>query len=295
VDAGYRQAAQHFQRGEYSRALEILVPLEKAHPGNFDVQHLLAVTLDLGGNPEAANLHFRKAVELNPKSAGARANLGTSLVRVGKPDAAVAEFRLALELDPSNATANFNLGTLLMRQRKLRDALPLLRRAYSVQPRVYENGYHLALCHFLLGDHSRANEVLSALMPVPQGRAEFYLILALSQAALGDSEAARKALGEVLPLLSRRPEAHEQLAMLLFSRRMYREALPVLREAVRRFPGSGTAWLNLARAELQTGELPKAQEHARRVLTLSEMVDAHALLGDIFEAFRQPLAAVDHY
>jgi tetratricopeptide (TPR) repeat protein len=295
LDAGYRQAAQHFQRGEYSRALEILVPLEKAHPGSFEVQHLLAVTLDVGGNPEAANVHFRKAVALNPKSAVVHANLGTSLVRVGKMDAAVTEFRLALGLEPDNATANFNLGTLLMQQRKLRDALPLLERAYAVQPRLYENGYHLALCHFLLGDHDSAGKVLASLMPVPKERAEFYLILALNQGALGNSGAARKALDEVLPLLSGKPEAHEQLALLLFSRQMYHEALPMLEEAVRRFPDSSMALLNLARAELHTGQLPQAQEHAKRALSLRETADAHSLLGDILEASQQSLAAVEHY
>jgi len=290
-----RRALQHFEQGDYPKALGILLPLEQAYPGSFDVAHLLAVTLDLAGKPEEAHRRFQKAVDLNPQSAGAHANLGTSLVRIGKTDAAVAQFRQALKINPNNATANFNLGTILLRQRKIRDALPYLQKAYTLQPGVYENAYHLALCYFVSGDYSRAQRVLDSLQPIPKERAEFHLILALNQKASGKSQEAQETLQGVLPLLAAQPESHEQVSMLLFSQGMFREAVPVLDAAVRRFPKSETALANLAQAELQIGELENALEHAQRALALKETAQGHILLADIFERSHQPLAAIEHY
>jgi len=290
-----RRALQHFEQGDYPKALGILLPLEQAYPGSFDVEHLLAITLDLAGKPEEAHRRFQKAVDLNPQSAVAHANLGTSLVRIGKTDAAVAQFKQALRINPNNATANFNLGTVLLRQRKVRDALPYLQKAYSLQPGVYENGYHLALCYFVSGDHSRAQRVLDSLQPVPKERAEFYLIFALNQKASGKSQDAQETLKGILPHLAEQPESHEQVSMLLFSQGMFREAVPVLEAAVRRFPESETALANLAQAELQIGELKNALEHAQQALALKETAEGHILLADIFERSRQPLGAIEHY
>ncbi len=291
----FRQAVRFFEQGQYSRALELLAALDKSHPDIFDIQHLFAITLDLAGRPEEANRHFQRAVALQPGSAPARANLGTSYERLGKSEEAIAEFRQAIELDPANATANFNLGTILLRQKKPQQALPWLEKAYSVQPRVYENGYHLALACFAAGDYLRTGKVLDSLMPVPQERAEFYLLLALNRRALGETAQAQEALREVLPLLAAQPEAHEQVAMLLFEAGLFQEAIPILQEAVRRFPDSVPALQNLARAELQVGRLDQSLGHAQRALSLQETAEAHLLVADLLEASKKPLEALEHY
>jgi tetratricopeptide (TPR) repeat protein len=291
----FRRALSSFESGDYPGALEILLALENTNPVSFDVEHLLAIVLDLAGKPEEANQRFKKAVALNPGSAAAHANLGTNLVRVGKTEAAVAEFLRALKIDPGNATANFNLGTMFLRQKKYHDALPRLEKAYRVQPKVYENGYHLALCLFLAGDHARAQAVLDSLQPVPPHRAEFYLILAMNQKALGKGDEAQKNLQEILPALSARPELHEQVSMLLFSQGMFREAIPILEEAVSRLPAAQAPLAVLAQAELQTGALEKARNHAEQALALKESADLHLLLADVLEASSRPIEAVEHY
>jgi tetratricopeptide (TPR) repeat protein len=291
----FRRAIQLFEGGRYEEAVKVLRPLAESFSEIFDIQELFAITLDITGKTAEANHHFQKAVTLNPSSARSRTNLGTSYVRIGKLDEALEEFRQALAIDPDNATANFNLGTILMRQKKFRESLAWLRKAYRLQPGVYENGYHLAFSHFALGDHSSAQEVLNSLQPVPKERPEYYLLLALNNNALGQSEEAQRSLREILPLLAANPAAHEEVTMLLFSEGLYREALPILEQAVGRFPGSETAWRNLAHAELRTGALEKAQQHAQKALEVKETPAGHILLGDILEAARNPVEAVRHY
>jgi len=58
---------------------------------------------------------FKKAVEADPDSARAHVNLGTALGVTGDISAAMEQYRVALRLDPQNSTAHFNLGTLMAR------------------------------------------------------------------------------------------------------------------------------------------------------------------------------------
>lgn len=291
----FRQAVRHFEGGNYSAALNLLSKLERSYADSFDIQHLLAIILDLTGNPQEANRHFQKAVELNPGSGQARTNYATSLIRIGRMQEAIREFQKALKTDPGNATASFNLGTIFLQEKKFRKALPWLEKAYQLQPRMYQNGYHFALCLFALGEYPRVQEVLDSLKPVPPEHAEFFLILALNQSALGRADEAKVSLKEILPLLVEHPEAHEQAAMLLFGQGLYREAIPMLEEAVRRFPDSESARRNLARAELETGNLTGARKHAGDAFHLKETAEVHGLLGDILEAGKDPVAALQHY
>ena len=268
--------------------------METQFPNNFDIQHLLAIVLDLKNQRQEANLHFRKAVGLNPNSATAYTNYGASLMRLGKPEQAVLQFKRAIALEPGHATACFNLGTILLRQGKHEEARSWLEQAYEVQP-IYENGYQLAFCYFVLGNHLSAQRILETLEGVPQERAEFYFLRVLNEKALGRGQNASQVLPELLLVLAEQPEVQDQVIMLLFSQGMYVEAIRVLELAVEHFPDSHSAWLNLARARSELGEMTGAKKDASRALKLQETGEVHVLLGDISEKLEQPLVALDHY
>lgn len=82
---------------------------------------------------EAAE-EFRKAVEANPKSSGARVNLGSALVRLRDTDGATAQFREALKLSPDDATVHFNLGSLLAHRGQFQEGSEHLRQSIRLNP-----------------------------------------------------------------------------------------------------------------------------------------------------------------
>lgn len=291
----FQRALDLFRSERYDETLKLLAGLESRYPENFDVQQLTAIVLELSGRVEKANLHFRRSVELSPDSAMARANLGTSLLRLGKESEAVEQFREALRLQSDNVTAHYNLGTIYLRRLQFPEALPLLERTYQLQPGVYANGYQLAFCYFALGRHDKVAELLKDLQALAQDRLEHPLLQAVNLKALGRSAEAQEFLGQLLPRLTQIPEAHEQLAFLLFSQKLYGEALPILERAVEVFPGDDTARRNLAIARLRTGDLEGALVDARKALSLSPSGKAHLLVGDILEARGDHAGAVEHY
>ena len=177
--------------------------MEQRYPRVAEIQHLLAIILDLNRKPEEANRHFRRAVELQPDSVLFRTNLGASLMRLGRASEAAGEFEKALEMEPNNATASFNLGTILLQQGRPEQALPRLDKAFAIQPEVYENGYQLAYCHFLLGHYQAVDTVLKELAAPATARVELRLLQALTARALGRAEGVQEVLQEMKPLLGR--------------------------------------------------------------------------------------------
>ena len=123
--AEFERGLAHFRAGSYETALQVIEPLGSRYPENAEIQHLLAIILDLNRRPEEANRHFRQAVELQPRSVGFRTNFGASLMRLGQASEAERQFRHALELEPNHPTASFNLGTTLLQQGRPEDALPV--------------------------------------------------------------------------------------------------------------------------------------------------------------------------
>ena len=91
-------------RAAAMRALELDETLAEAHTA---LARVLAVyDWDWAG----AEKEFRRAIELNPRYAGAHQWYGGYLEMMGRPDESLAERNKALELDPLSLTINFELG-----------------------------------------------------------------------------------------------------------------------------------------------------------------------------------------
>ena len=293
--AEFDQAVALFRAGSYEAALRQIEPLGRRHPEIAEIQHLLAIILDLNRRPEDANRHFQRAVELQPRSVGFRTNFGASLMRLGQASEAERQFRQALELQPNHPTASFNLGTTLLQQGRPEDALPWLERALSIQPDVYQNGYQLAYCRLLLGQYGAADTLLKRLAEAAESRAELQLLQALTDRALGRADRTDRVLRAIRPMLNGRPEMEFQVALLLLNQNLAAPSEELLQSVAGRLPASYPAHFNLAVARKRLGKLPEAISAARAALALEETPEAHLLLADLLESQGRPLDAVRHF
>ncbi|MDE0110596.1 MAG: tetratricopeptide repeat protein [Bryobacterales bacterium] len=293
--AEFEQAVALFQAGSYEAALRQTEPLGRRHPDVAEIQHLLAIALDLNGRPEEANQHFRRAVELQPESVGFRTNFGASLMRLGQASEAERQFRHALELEPNHPTASFNLGTTLLQQGRPGEALPWLEEALSIQPNVYQNAYQLAYCRFLLGKYEATDTLLKRLADPAESRAELQLLQALTDRALGRADRADEVLRAIRPMIDGQPGLEFQLALLLLNQNLAAHSEELLRSVTRQLPASYPAHFNLAIAQNSLGKLPEAIETATSALAIEETSEAHLLLADLLESQGQPVEAVAHF
>jgi len=83
------------------------------------------------GKSREAEEPFRKALQADPRHAGAHNNLGDVLQRQGRLAEAVEEFQEALEAQPDFPQAHFNLGRILVNQNEYARGIQELLKALS--------------------------------------------------------------------------------------------------------------------------------------------------------------------
>ncbi len=122
-----------FQQG---KSQEAVVALEKAiavDPKHWKSHNNLALAaIDLG-EIEVAEAHYRESLAIEPQPAIYN-DLGFVLERQGLPEEAIRAYRKAIELDPKSATAQYNLGSSLARSGNLAEAEHHLRSALKMSP-----------------------------------------------------------------------------------------------------------------------------------------------------------------
>jgi len=77
---------------------------------------------------------YTKAIELNPKLAGAYLNRGLTWAQKGELDKAIADYTKAIELNPKFALTYANLGLLLVRNGKRNEAIRNLSKFLKIAP-----------------------------------------------------------------------------------------------------------------------------------------------------------------
>ena len=109
-----------------------------------------------GGPVEDIILAYRKAIELDPNSAGALVNLGTVYFNTRAWREAERCYQQALEVDPNYALAHFNLGNLCDEQGDRAKALSHYVAALRIQPGYADAHYNIALLYQATGQTLKA-------------------------------------------------------------------------------------------------------------------------------------------
>ena len=139
------KAKSAYDTRQYKASEEILKRILAGTPASFAANELLGMVLSAEGKRGSATVYFQAAVQADPSSALARANLATNLAQLNRNSLAEGEFRKALQLDPGSYELNHNLGEFYVRAGRFSDAVPFLKEAQKLQPSSYANGYDLAL------------------------------------------------------------------------------------------------------------------------------------------------------
>lgn len=153
------------------------------------------------GDKESARRHFLKAVEFNPKSAGAHNGLALIYQLDDEFDLAEKHFKKALSLDPALSLARNNYGALLFKQQRYQEAENQLVQV--VEDYSYER------------------------------RDRALMNLGRTQVQLGKTEEAIKSLKQSIGINFRLQTAHLELADLYFAKQDYTMAKKHLEQYAR--------------------------------------------------------------
>jgi TolB-like protein/predicted Ser/Thr protein kinase len=120
-------------------------------------------------NWKAAELHLRRAIEINPGYPVAHLMYSTILCSLGRMTEAIAQDHLALELDPLSTIINWNaIGTLTL-ARRYDEALIQAHRALALDSSSVKIQGALVHIHELKGDYAGVLDLYEKYLPESEG------------------------------------------------------------------------------------------------------------------------------
>jgi tetratricopeptide (TPR) repeat protein len=162
MEAESGQMILNFDRVELNRLLEFRVPDDPQIERNLRLEAERWFQRGLDLEAEAAPAKevieaYQKAVELDPRSAGALVNLGTIYFNARDLVQAERYYRQATEVDPTYALAHFDLANLFDERGDRPKALEHYLAALKIAPAYADAHYNVALLY--QGDNQRMKAV----------------------------------------------------------------------------------------------------------------------------------------
>jgi Tfp pilus assembly protein PilF len=146
-----------FQQGKSKEAVVALEKALAADPKHWKAHNNLALAAIDSGELEVAEAHYRESLAIKPQPAIYN-DLGFVLEREGLPDEAAEMYRKAVKLDPGSASAQYNLGSSLARSGRFAEAESHLRIALKLSPNAQTHtGLGIVLSELGRTDEAVAN------------------------------------------------------------------------------------------------------------------------------------------
>jgi tetratricopeptide (TPR) repeat protein len=268
------RALQRCRRGDVEAGLAEWEETAAAVPGAASVYILRASWF--ASDPARALADLDRAVEADPKNAGAYARRGDCLRVLGDGERALANYRRALALDPKLVDVHHMTGALLAARGDHEAAIASFDRAVRLAPKYVDFYLDRGASLEALGRFERAAADYARVLDLDPSRADACVrrIECLKRAGkiLEAAEAGARFVKNDRP---DEPEPHAVLGAACLVKGRPEEAIEHLSRALALAPDDATVLGNRGRAYAQTGEWQPAFEDADRAAALAPGVAKH--------------------
>lgn len=217
--------------------------------------------------------HYRRALELNPKSVSAARGLGRAMSELGDKSAARIAFGRAIEIDPASADARNDFGVFLFRSEDLDRSVEELMEAVRLDG--------TAIFHENLGRAFRkkkmwkeAERELAETTRLSPNETSAWTALGATRAEEKKLDDAATAFGAALSLDPLNEEAAAGLALVLADAGKLAEAEAALARAIESNAKSPVLWNNLGVVRVERGSYASGVEAFQKALGLDGGLEA---------------------
>jgi tetratricopeptide (TPR) repeat protein len=215
---------EHFERGEYDKANELLQQVVAKTDRFADVHHMLGIISHSAGDFGSAETHFEKAIAINPNYTEAQLNLVVTYNELGKYDAArllyssVRERTRSLTMDPlvkgRISNLHVQIAQAYLDASMLLEAVDELEKAVRLSPDYADLRVRLGLLYRDAGELGRARSELETARTLNPKYTSARLALGTLLLGAGEHEAARREFDAVLAIETNHPMALTYLKLI---------------------------------------------------------------------------------
>lgn len=219
---------------------------------------------------------WERAVADSPEQDVLLNNLGRARAREGDAQGAMAAWKKALEINPGSAKALANMGILAMNMRQWPEAIRCFTSVRTMMPGDTMIRWRLAAAYFGAGRTDEARNEITQVLEMPAGEQPMPTVRARLLLELGFGEAAVTAAREAVERAPGDPGFQVNLAFVLMQTGHLDEADKILAGILTKSPGYTLAWNRMAQLEILRGNPAEAIACFDKILTL-EPDNEHAL------------------
>ncbi len=205
----------YLQQGNLRYAKEKIEKALEQNPDDPTVQMAAGFLYDRLQQPDKAERHFRRAIELDPENPDMHNNYGGFLCAQGRYDQGVAEFRKAME-NPLYQTPEFaakNMGMCYLKAGRIDRAETFLRKALEYNPKFPDALYQMARLSFLKQNYLATRAYLQRLHEVYPDTPQTLWLCYQAERQLDDTVAAKRCARKLLKAFPESPEAERLQAL----------------------------------------------------------------------------------
>jgi tetratricopeptide (TPR) repeat protein len=259
------------QDADAEREFTASIVLESSNP---KAELGLAAVAERQKKWNTAASHYRRALDLNPKSVAAARGLGRSMTELGDRSAARIAFGRAIEIDPASAEARNDFGVFLFRADEPDRAVEELIEAVRLDPSrpVYHENLGRAFRKKAMWKEAE-RELVETTRLTPNETAA-WIALGRVRAEQKKLDDAATAFSTALTLDPLSEDAATGLGSVLGAAGRLPEAETALTRAIESNAKSPALWNNLGVVRTQRGDYASAVEAFRKALALDGGFDA---------------------
>lgn len=228
--------------GHYLDAIAAMNDLMAMYPRDEQLNFEAGLWLQSQGDFEGAIRFTKRALEIDPRFAGALNTLGYDLAYMHEYDEAIPYLKRYVEAEPTDANPHDSLAEILQKAGRLEESLAEYREALKIDPKFYSSQKAIGDDYALLGDQERARQEYAKALPLaltPQDRLQCQIQSAITYARENNAKRARTELAIVL----------EQATKLQIND--YRSSIHLYLALLAESPGKASQQLAQAEAVLQ--------------------------------------------
>jgi tetratricopeptide (TPR) repeat protein len=247
------------QSGKPAEAAQIYRHMIDQKPDSAHTTYNLALALEALNNTAGAEGTLRKAIQIDPKLAIARAELGRLELAGGNLNSAQKWLESALDLAPELAEARGNMAMLEARKGNLVAAELLLHQTLADNPNYMQGYLDLGLILARQSRKPEANMELDKAVALAPHDPVILSTAGKAKLQMGESSEGIGLLRKVVDLVPNLASAHLDLALALASSYDLPAALAQVSDAVRLAPQSGIVHFYRGRILYDMGNAAQAQ------------------------------------
>ena len=275
---------------DLGRKQEAMVHFRQAlqvNPRYAPAQDDLGLALFQMGQKDEAIIHLRQASQINPQDAKIHDHLGNALLSLGRMDEAIIQFRQALQINPKDADAENDLGFALFQIGQKDEAITHLRQALQINPNDGKRENNLGFALFQIGQKDEALIHFQRVLQISPDDANARGILGRALLQVGREGEAIVEFQKALQINPRQPEIQNTLAWVLATAplatlRDGRRAVELAEEANQTSSGENPLFLRtLAAAYAEAGRFDDAVHIAQRARELAQAAGQSGLVDQL--------------